>query len=157
MTDRDYDSVQVTDEARVYPIDRHGKLRFARFSFTASGAVAADSTIGLCWLPEGRKLILPSKSVISHSAYGAARTLDIGHTAYMNRNAAVAALEAEDPDAFTPAGPLDVSGAGASVAWDTLAMFEMFSQDRVLIFATIAGGTIPDAGTLSGYVAYVYE
>jgi hypothetical protein len=156
MTNRTLDATQVQDGARPYPIDEHGKVRIARFDVPAlAAALSANDTIGLCYLPMGRKLVLPNQSFITHSAFGASRTLDIGHVAYARRNQAQAAQEAEDPDAF--ADGLDVSGAGTGVAFGSVIDFEMFSQDRVLVFATVLGGTMPVGATLSGIITYVHE
>lgn len=138
---------------RVYPIADHGKFRIQFFSLPAV-AVAGDigTTIDLCDLPPGRVRVLPNASRITHSAWGASRTLALGHTAYYSADAT---QEAADPDAFFAA--LDVSSAGAALAWSTVLKYDIYSKSGVRIQAIVAGGTIPIGATLSGYVAYIYE
>lgn len=153
-TNTDYDALQLTEAHRKYPIDDHGKLRYQYASFTATEAVAADSTIGLLWLPSGRKRILPHLSRITTSAFGAGRTLDVGHEAYMRRPPDND-LEAADPDAFIDG--LDVSSAVTATPVGTALKFDMYSMAEVLVYATVLGGTLPVNGTVEVLMAYLYE
>lgn len=154
-TNKTYDADQLADGYRKYPVDDHGKLRVQYFSVAAlTEALAANSTIGLLWMPPGRKRILPNLSRISHSAFGAARTLDVGHDAYMKRPPDNDA-EAADPDAFIDG--LDVSAAGAAVAFGTGLKFDMYSTGELLVYATVLGGTMPVGATLEGFITYLYE
>lgn len=150
---KDIGSAQIATDYRKYPIDDHGKLRYAYAKVTASGDLAANGTAALFWLPPGRKRILPHLSRITTSAFGAARTLDLGHAAYAT--SLPAGQEAEDPDAFIDG--LDVSSAVTANAMGTALKFDMYSQDEVLVFATVLGGTMPDAATLEVLMAYLYE
>lgn len=146
---------QLAEGYRRYPIDDHGKFRIQEFQVSAlTGALADGGTIGLFWLPPGRKRIIPCLSRITHSAFGAARLLDIGHDAYMPRPPGNTP-EAADPDAFVT--DLDVAAAGNAVAWSTTLKFDMYSLDEVLVYATVTGGTMPVGATLSGFCVYVYE
>lgn len=154
-TGKTYDADQLADGYRRYPIDDHGKLRMAYFSVAALTAALADgSTIGLLWLPPGRKRILPNLSLLTASAFGAARTLDVGHDAYMKRPPNET-LEADDPNAFIAAR--DVSGATTAVAFGNAIKFDMYSTEEVLVYATVNGGTMPVGATLEGCIAYLYE
>lgn len=149
-------SNEMAEGVRKYPIDSHGKLRMAFFSVSALAvAYAQNDQIDLCKLPPGRKRLLPNLSRFTGSAFGASRTLHIGHRAYMARPVAQAAMEAENATALVNA--LDVSGALASVVWSTVMKYDIYSLDEVVLFASINGGTMPIAASLSGFVTYVYE
>lgn len=150
---KDIASAQLADGFRPYPIDNHGKLRFAYGLVTASGALAANGTAALFWLPPGRKRILPNLSRVTTSAFGTGRTLDIGHGAYSN--SPPSGTEAEDVDAFVDG--LDVSGAVSAASFSSTLKFDMYSADQVLVFATVLGNTMPDGATLEVLMAYLYE
>lgn len=136
--------------------DIMGRLRKMRFDFT-QGAAAGDatSTMALVIVPAGITRVYLRESIIAFSAFGAARTLDIGYSAYTNRDGdAVAA----DDNAFVD--DLDVSAAGTSaltgvVGGEESILFE--SQSEITIFATVAGGTIPAAATLNGDISIVRD
>lgn len=154
------DALKTTEQAddyRGYPVNDHGKLRYQFFDMPAV-AVASDidSTIDLCKLPPGRVRVLPHLSRISHSAWGAARTLIVGHTAYASRDPGAADAEAANDDAFTPAA-LDMATASDSVPLSAVLKYDIYSKAGVLVQAKVAGGTIPIGGTLSGCIAYIYE
>ena len=154
-TNTDAIADQLAESYRKYPIDGHGKLRVQYFTVSAlTVALAADSTIGLVWMPPGRKRILPNLSLVTHSAFGAGRTLDIGHAAYLDRPAGMATA-VDDPDAFVDG--LDVAAAAAATAFDDSLKFDMYSMDEVLVYATVLGGTMPVGATLEGYITYLYE
>lgn len=146
---------QLAEGYRRYPIDDHGKIRIQEFNVSAlTGALAQNGTIGLFWLPPGRKRILPCLSRITCSAFGAARVLDIGHDAYMPRPPSNTP-EPANGSAFV--SNLDVSAALAAAAWSTVLKYDIYSLDEVLVYATVEGGTMPVGATLSGFMAYVYE
>lgn len=150
-------STQRAEGYRKYPIDDHGKLRYQYGSVLvpASGAYAQNDQIELFKLPPGRKRILPNLSRVSTSAWGAGRTLDLGHRTYGTRGDYAEPMEAEDGDAFIDG--MDVSAAVNAAAFSTVLKFDMFSREEVTIFATILGGTMPVAGTLQVLMAYLYE
>lgn len=154
-TNKDINAVQLAEGYRKYPIDDHGKLRYQYANVVADGALAANGTIGLFWLPPGRKRILPHLSRITTSAFGAGRTLDIGHDTYSARPAQEAAYEAADPDALVDG--LDVENAVTAAALGTALKFDIYSRDAVLIYATVLGDTMPDAATIEVLLAYLYE
>lgn len=154
-TNTDYNADQLAEDYRKYPIDDHGKLRFGYFSVAAlTEALAASSTIGLLWLPPGRKRIIPHLSRITTSAFGAGRTLDLGHGSYLRRPPDNDAEDA-DPDAFIDG--LDVENAVTAQAWSTDLKFDMYSMNEPLLYATVLGDTMPVGATLEGFVAYLYE
>jgi hypothetical protein len=152
------DSARTPDtDPRNYPIEDYGKLRVAAFKFTnGSGGTYADgSEIELCKLAPGRKRILTKLCSYRVTAMSTARTLDIGHRAYVKSEAASVA---EDDDAFV--ADKDISSAvldtsfdgGASNLW-----YDMYSKGEVTIYATVDGGTIPNGAIIQGYIIYVVE
>lgn len=155
-TNKTKNADQLVEGYRRYPVDDHGKLRFQYFSVSAlTVALAANSTIGLVWLPPGRKRILPHLSRITTSAFGAGRTLDLGHDGYMARPSGEATAEVADPDALIDG--LDVSAAVNAAVFSTTLKFDMYSLDEVLLYATVLGDTMPVGASMSGLVAYLYE
>jgi len=153
-TGKTINAAQLAETYRRLPIDEHGKLRFAYGKATAADAVAANGTIGLFWLPPGRKRVIPHLSRVTTSAFGAGRTLDIGHDAYMKRPPDND-LEAADPDAFVDG--LNVSSAVTAGVMGTALKFDIYSMDEVLVYATVLGDTMPVNGTIEVLMAYIYE
>lgn len=150
---------QLAETYRRYPIDDHGKLRYCAFKVSAlTVALAANDTIGLLWLPPGRKRLLPYESRLTVSAFGASRTLDVGHDAYSARSPGSGVVEAANPDAFIDG--LDVATAVTASLWtpaNSALWYDMYSHDETLVYATVLGGTMPIGATMSGYLAYLYE
>lgn len=160
-------STEVGADYRGKPINDHGKLRVQYFNLPAT-TVAGDatSTVDLCDLPPGAVRIVPDLSRLAASAFGAGRTLDVGHRAYLKKDPHMLGGgtidEAEDADAFIDG--LDVSaavtgspfGAGLS-AFGYKTKFDLFSKSGVTVFATVLGGTIPIGTTITGFIVYVYE
>lgn len=132
----------------------HGRVKCMTFEF-AQGAVAGDatSTATLIRLPAGKIMILTKLSQIEFSAFGASRTLDVGYAAYTNLSAtAVAAAPAY------LASAVDVSSAGSMLLNEsttpTMSQY-IETRDGLVLNATVAGGTIPAAATIKGYILYV--
>lgn len=150
-----FPSDQMVDGYRAYPIDDHGKVRMQYFSISAlTAAYAANDQVNLFMLPPGRKRLLPNHSRISCSAFGAGRTIDIGHRTYMKRPPDND-LEPEDGDAFIDG--MDVSAQLNASVWSTVLKFDMYSLDEIQVFMTILGGTMPIGATMQGVLAYLYE
>lgn len=150
-------TTEMTDGARNYPIQNHGKLRYQFFDLPAIAAAGdVATTIDLCKLPPGRVRVLPHLSRITNSAWGAARTLIVGHTAYAAKDPTTGDPEPANDDAFTPT-PLDMATASDSIAMANLLKYDVYSKAGVLVQATVGGDTIPIGATLSGCIAYLYE
>lgn len=147
---------ELADDYRGHPVNDHGKLRIQYFNLPAT-TVAGDATttVDLCDLPHGRVRLIPTLSRINVSAFGASRTLDVGHREYQKRDDPSEDLEAESADAFIDG--LDVSSAVADQAFGTGSKYDMYSKSGVTLFATVLGGTIPIGATISGFVVYSYE
>jgi len=136
--------------------DLHGRVRFARFDFT-QGAAAGDaaSIQRLIKIPAGKVRVLLALSRIANSDFGAARTLDLGWEAYTKNNGVAVAVNFAGLDAaqaVTPAGAYAPTG---TVGGDET--FEFDSDKGVNICSRVAGGTIPAAATIKGYLAYVVD
>lgn len=149
-------ATQMVEGARPYPTDSHGKLRYEYFEVPAvTVAGDADSIARLCVLPPGRVRVLPHLSRITTSAFGASRTLDIGHVAYQKRDEASGALEALNYEAFL--ANLDISSAVNAAVFSTVLKYDLYSKAGVEVVARCQGGTWPIGGTIRGLLAYLYE
>lgn len=143
---------------RTNAMENTGKLRIMSFHLPAT-AVLGDigTTIDLGYLPPGRVKVLPSLSKIKASAFGAARTLEIGHTAYQKRDSASETFEAADDNAFTSVA-LNVAAATNDLPMDATQLdFDLYSKNGVLVQAVVKGGTIPAGATLEGFVIFITE
>jgi hypothetical protein len=152
-------AAELADGYRKYPIEDHGKLRYAYGKITQGAAAGDDGSFGIiAKLPPGRKRILPRQSSYKVSALGASRVMKVGHRLYYDRGDVADAGEAENDSAFMSA--IDVSSAVNS-AWPTAASsalkYDIYSIGEVEIFLTITGGTIPAAATFEFLIAYLYE
>lgn len=133
-------------------------LQYVPFNFT-QGAAAGDatSTMTLLALQKGRYVLFPKLSIIRWSAFGASRVLDIGITAHTDEAGAAVAVSAARFD-----DDIDVSSAGSAAMGSDLAAADfsgvylniggVSNTDGAAIVATVAGGTIPAAATLTGYL-----
>lgn len=136
-----------------------GRKRILYFKHTQVVAGDATSIQSLANLPQGSVRVITAESNAYFSAFGAARTLDIGFATYKNLlGVAVTA----DPDFFATA--VDVSAAGvallneASAAGPSAVRFPLFeSQNGVGIISTVAGGTIPVGAIIEGVITYVLD
>lgn len=144
-------STQVTNSLlRGYIINRspddHGKVLFFRFDFTQSAAIGdIGSTIDLFYLPAGRWR--PIAGFLDNPLFGAARTLDIGHTGGRDPNGVAFVA---DPDYFSDNYDVAAAHYGANVFNVPTATGVLDSMERVLVQALLAGGTIPAGTTLKG-------
>lgn len=153
MTVQAFQTTQMVDDTRLRPTEKHGKLRFAYFNLPATIVVGDATTIvDLCELPSGQVRVLPHLSRISTSAFGAGRTLSVGHYAYTKADNTT---EASNATAFIAA--LDVSAAVAAAVWGTAIKYDMYSKGGVTLFATVNVNTIPVGATIEGFCAYLYE
>lgn len=152
-----FQSVQMVDGYRKRPVEDHGKLRYQYFDTgTLTAAYAANDQVDLCELPSGFKRIVPCLSRITSSALGAARTINLGHRAYMKRPSDnTDTTEAENGTAFI-AG-MDVSAAVNAAAWSTVLKYDTYSLQEIGIYMTILGGTMPIGARIEGFLAYLYE
>lgn len=156
-------SAQVTNQDANPPsmnpaYDSGGKVKIQMCEFT-QGAAAGDatSTMLLCRIPAGQGRILKKLSVLTWSAFGASRTLDVGYSAHTKRDgtavsAGVDILE-DGRDVSAAGGAGVVLGAGTNA--DDAVVFTYDSKAPIDILATVAGGTIPAAATITGWIAYV--
>lgn len=132
-------------------------LEVMPFTFTQSGAGNATSTATLVQLQKGRYRIYPRLSYINWTAFGASRVLDIGLSAYTGEDGVAVTVAADKFD-----NDIDVSSAGGAAMGSDLAAADNVGIDVLVggesntdgarIIATVAGGTIPDAAVLRGYV-----
>ena len=154
MAVENYLSNELTEGFRGDPRHDHGKMRVQYFAVPAL-TVAGDigSTFEMFKLPPGNVRVLPRLCRIRNSAWGASRTFNIGHRAYMSRPPGNT-MVAEDDDAF--ALGLDFSSATDNSLLLGI-KFDLYSLQGVTVFGTVAGGTAPIGATVDGYFAYIYE
>jgi hypothetical protein len=135
-----------------------GKYRIRYFEHVQSVAGDAGSTVDLVKLPAGKVRVLRAESKLWASAFGAARTLDVGYLAHTKDDGFKTPVAAV-VDHFIDG--LDVSAATNATLFNQddvtipTSLFE--SEDGVTIQAIVAGGTIPLNATLKGYVAFIVE
>lgn len=139
----------------------YGKLRLYNFHFT-QGAAAGDatSTQRLIKLPAGKVRLIGPLSYVIPSAFGAARVLDIGWEAYRDKLGVAVAASAngvnDDIDVSAAVlARLGVTAAGVPKLADGTKLFE--SSAGVVLFSTVAGGTIPAGATLQGVLTIAVE
>ena len=131
---------------RLQPADM-GDVRLAYFSHTQAGAGDATSTVDLIRLPAGRVRVIGHLSRVNTSAFGASRTLAIGHAAAFAVGGA--AIDADD-DAFAAATSVASEGGFAGAGFSLIE-----TESGIPVIATVAGGTIPDGATVEGVIAYM--
>lgn len=136
----------------------HGRVRDFIFNFTQGAAAGdANSTMDLVEVPPGSR-ILSGLSVIKHSAFGTARTLDVGFTAYTDGlNAAVAAVV----DKFLDGLDVALVGQPFMGTGTNAALIHKFTEEvkegKILIQAKVLVDTIPAAATLEGWMAVIED
>jgi len=127
--------------------DEHGRVRVRSFTYTQVGAGASGDLINLCKLPGGNVRIVGVALTVS--AFGASRTIKLGHTGYTNlANTAVAASST----AFLASTSVASAGTITSHVTQKIA-----SKEGLTVQALVEGGTIPDAATVAGYVLYALD
>lgn len=145
-----YNAVYQTDPPDLLrPTEWGANIKLYFFDFTQLGAGDAGSLAYLVVLPPGYSRIILPASRLYFSAYGAARTLDLGWLAYtkIDRTAVAA-----DPNGLDDG--VDVSSAGSVNPAGTVGTHETKEFDaasEVTITAQVNDGSWPDAATLSGY------
>ena len=161
MAVTDQDSTQVTtleSTGNVQKLDAaayQGTCVDLPFDFT-QGAAAGDatSTVDLCILPPGDYLFLGPRSWVVFSAFGAARTLDIGWRAYTAPDGTAVAVSAGGINAAIDVSAAGIlSGLGGALANSTGRKKLFSSKTGVKLFATVNVSTIPAAATLSGSIS----
>lgn len=138
--------------------DWNGRLRFQRFSFTQTGGSEGDvgSSANLVKLPAGRVRVFLALSRITNSGFGVGRTLNLGWAAYnLGTDGSVVTADPDGLDATQSVASAGSYNPTGTVGGDETYLFD--SASGVLITATVAGDTIPNNATLSGYIVYVHD
>lgn len=137
------------------PVVDDAKVRFARFDFKQSGAGAAGSTADLVKFGAGRIRIIPVLSYIKNSALGTSVTADIGYLGYTGIDGTAVSASA---DTILDGGDLAAAGAtymgtGTNAAPKADGILIESADDVVIQLKS----TLPDAATLTGWIAYVRD
>lgn len=128
--------------------DVGGRVKSWYFNFTQGAAAGdADSTARLALMPAGKVRIL--KAVVTSSAFGAGRTVDIGYAQHSDLDSQ---LVVADPDFF--AAGIDVVAAGTDEVTPNRAVT---SKSGFALTAQVKGATIPAGATLEGFILYVSD
>ena len=118
------------------------------WTFTQGAAAGDDLSTARLFVLKANEVLSTHTMSVAFSAFGAARTLNIGHEAYTVPGSTETAA---DPNAI--ADGIDVSAAGRAVVADAptsnLDSFGPFNVDIVIV-AQVDGGTIPAAATING-------
>lgn len=153
-------STELTNEAALpvtlNPVHKSTKLHFKYFSHTNAAGGAASDTIEFVKVPAGDVRVFKNLSVVNCSAFGASRVLDIGYRAYTKYTDQSAVAESIDTildgaDISVLASKVGGVGTNALTNDPTLLLQ---GKDRVTIFGTVTGGTIPAGAVLNGYIVY---
>lgn len=135
---------------------KHGRVRFAKFTYTADQAYADGSDVELVTLPANRVTILGTLSTLKTSAFGSSRVGKVGYKAHtdLDGDAVVA-----DDDAL--AASLDLSSAAVNEIANNIALADtaltVESDSGFTVNLTVTGGTIPSGATIKGHIAYVVD
>lgn len=152
-------STELTNEAAsiptLNPVHKSTKLHFKYFTHTSVGGAASD-TIEFVKLPAGDVRVFKTLSTVNCSAFGASRVLAVGLRAYTKYTDNSSIAETTD----TIASALDISAiatktmgnAGNALTSDPTVLAQ--GKDRVTVFGTVTGGTIPASAVLSGFIVY---
>lgn len=142
-----YGNTQATPRTMNEPHEDRGRVRVKAFDFTQSGAGTAGDEALLVSMDAGKVRIL--QAVVTNSALGTSRTMDLGHRGYTPLTGAAVAA---DPDAFS------ADTAVATAGTNTININSVIeAKDTWVLSAQINDGTIPDAATLNGYILYVVD
>ena len=145
-----YYSVQRTGLRAIPPDLNHvheteGKVRIARFQYTATGAEGGTDIVELCTLPPGKVLSLGHESVI---AVNSAATVAVGHGEFKNADGTT---QAADPNRFgggyTAASPTRLEGDDGADVSD-------FNAEKSVVVQALLTGSMSGGDTIEGYVAY---
>lgn len=138
-------------------VDYHGRANLFYFSYTQSAA-AGDiaSTQDLVRVPPGKWRFLRKMSEVFVSVWGAARTIEIGHTGWTQPDGTVVAASTV---AIETANTTVVAGGSfqPGIALTADGTLVINSRAPVTIQAKVAGGTIPAAATIKGVLALMRE
>lgn len=159
------DSDQIVNMEALPPVrlntnELGGRLRIARFSFTQGAAAGdANSLVNLVKLPPGKTVtVLKNLSRIVCSAFGAARTLDIGFLAHVNLDGTAVSASIDtllDGGDVSAIAELALGVGTAALTVENTMTFN--SRTAVEIQAKVLGDTIPAGATLAGYIVYVED
>jgi hypothetical protein len=132
-----------------------GQCFFLRSSPPVAGSYGsgdANSTIHLVTVPPGKFMLIGPLSFVAHSAFGTARTMDIGWAAYTNEDGTAVGA---DEDGIHSAA--DVAAAGAFVPLDELGVSRMKlfdSRNGVDILAKIEAAALSTGETIDAIFCF---
>ncbi len=154
-------SNQVTNQDAVPPVPNPAhevgaKIRYIYFKHTQPVAGDDGSTVILARVPAGYGHILKQLSLISWSAFGASRVMDIGYAAYteVDGDAVSAGVDILEDGRDVSAANLKGTVLGTGTNADDLPVYSYNSKAPVDIVAKVTGGTWPLNATVEGWIAF---
>ena len=134
----------------------HGRLRFAYFSHTQSGAGDATSSVEIARLPAGSVRVLGAMCKIKHNWTTSSATMDIGWDAYTDLDGDSVAA---DPNGMDDGLNVDSAGTVSTICTvlttDNTKLFE--SKGKVSIRLTSQDVALAASSTVYGYLVYVVD
>lgn len=153
-------SVQVTNQDAVPPVpnaahEEGSKVRYFYFKHTQSIAGDDGSSVTLVRVPAGYGHILKQLSLISWSAFGSTRVMDIGYAAYTENDgdAVTAGADILEDGRDVSAANLKGTVLGTGTNADDLPHYSYNSKAPIDIIAKVTGGTWPLNATVEGWIA----
>ena len=149
-------SVQCTAHDLGEMVPAHsGKGELVAIFFDVTTVVGdANSTIAICDLPAGTFRYMAFLSKVYHSAFGTARTMDIGWDAYVEEDGTVVAADedgiasAQDVAAASSFSPLDELTA------EPVAQKIFSSRDGIRFRAKVEAAAVGAGETMSGWLMF---
>lgn len=131
-----------------------GELVLIHFDVDSTTAGDANSLISLAYLPAGTFRFNQFLSKLYFSAFGTARTMDIGWTAYTEEDGTAAVA---DEDGLTAAADVSSAGSlspGAALTSHPVGEKVFSSQSGILFQAKIEAAALGAGETVSGWLAF---
>lgn len=155
-----FKSTELTNEdasiPTLNPVNKSTKLHFKYFSYVSAAGGAASDTVEFVKLPSGDLRIFKHLSHLNCTAFGASRVIDVGyraHTKYTDNSAVAESTDTLLDGADISAVANKSFGAGTNALTKEPTVF-LQPKDRVTIFGTVTGGTIPTSAELNGVIVY---
>lgn len=138
----------------VESVSGKGEMVYFYVNFTQSAAIGdANSTADLVILPPGKWRYIADASKLFYSAFGAARTLDVGYGSYTEPDGdIIAAAQAAIDLTKDVAAAGSYSPGGALTADGTLLLN---SKTPITIYATCKAATLQAGSTIKGLLAFM--
>lgn len=138
----------------VESVSGKGEVIFFYVNFTQSAAIGdANSTIDLVVLPPGKWRYVADLSKLYYSAFGAARTLDVGFAVYTEPDGDIIAASQAAIDLTKDVAAAGSYAPGGALTADGTLLIN--SKTPVTIYATCKAATLQAGSTIKGLLAFM--